>query len=168
MATADTSHNEHDIYWALARIVLGFIFLWAFFDKVFGLGYSTKPDQAWINGGSPTSGFLMHGVQGPLADFYHSLAGNPLVDWLFMLGLLGIGVALILGIGLKIAGYAGALLTLLMWSSLFPSATNPLFDEHVVYAFLFLGFAHTHVGRSLSFATWWKNTDLVKHNPFLE
>lgn len=167
MEHADSRHPG-DVYFGLVRIVLGFIFLWAFFDKLLGLGYATKPEQAWLSGGSPTNGFLLHAVQGPLAGFYHSLAGIGIIDWLFMLGLLGIGLSLILGIGLKIAGYAGAILTLLMWSALFPNANNPLVDEHVVYAFLFLGFAYTHVGRSLSLAQWWKQTDLVKQNPILE
>ena len=43
---------------ALTRILLGFVFLWAFLDKTFGLGYATEPAKAWINGGSPTTGFL--------------------------------------------------------------------------------------------------------------
>lgn len=40
------------------RIALGFIFLWAFLDKVFGLGFSTPSAKAWINGGNPSQGFL--------------------------------------------------------------------------------------------------------------
>jgi hypothetical protein len=43
---------------AVFRVVLGFEFLWAFLDKTFGLGYATPAERAWINGGSPTKGFL--------------------------------------------------------------------------------------------------------------
>lgn len=82
--------------WALARISLGFVFLWAFLDKTFGLGHGTTDKAAWINGGSPTNGFLSKGTSGPLADFYQSFAGATWADWLFMLGLAGIGTALIL------------------------------------------------------------------------
>ena len=67
---------------------MGLIFLWAFIDKVFGLGFATTADKSWIAGGSPTTGFLQFGVHGPFAGFYHSLSGIPIVDVLFMLGLL--------------------------------------------------------------------------------
>src|SRR6059058_2844518 len=60
---------------AAARISLGWIFLWAFVDKLFGLGHETTSAQAWIHGGSPTFGFLKKGAAGPFADFYHSIAG---------------------------------------------------------------------------------------------
>lgn len=36
---------------ALLRIAVGFVFLWSFLDKTFGLHYSTGPARAWINGG---------------------------------------------------------------------------------------------------------------------
>lgn len=121
---------------ASARIVLGVVFLWAFFDKLFGFGMATKPGSAWIDGASPTSGYLLHGVNvgSPLADWFQSLAGSPFVDWLFMLGLLGIGVALFLGVGLRIAAVTGSVLMLLMWASGLPLSNNPIFDEHIVYA----------------------------------
>ena len=40
--------------WAIARLSLGWIFLWAFLDKLFGLGHETPSARAWIDGGSPT------------------------------------------------------------------------------------------------------------------
>jgi hypothetical protein len=43
---------------AAARIALGWTFLWAFTDKLLGLGFATEPQNAWIRGGSPTFGFL--------------------------------------------------------------------------------------------------------------
>ena len=66
---------------AAARIALGWIFLWAFVDKLFGLGHETKSAQAWIHGGSPTLGFLKLGTKGPLADFYHGFAGATWPCW---------------------------------------------------------------------------------------
>ena len=63
------------------RLLMGFIFLWAFLDKTFGLGFATTADKAWILGGSPTSGFLTHAVVGPFATFFNSLAGVVLVDF---------------------------------------------------------------------------------------
>src|SRR5215212_1332243 len=95
---------------AATRISLGWIFLWAFLDKLFGLGHETKSAQAWIHGGSPTKGFLSKGAAGPFEDFYHSIAGAAWADWLFMIGLAGIGIALITGVALRIAAGAGALM----------------------------------------------------------
>src|SRR3954469_5304973 len=107
------------------RLSIGWIFLWAFLDKLFGLGHETKPAQAWIHGGSPTNGFLKMGAQGPFADFYHSIAGATWANWLFMIGLAGIGTALILGIAMRIAAASGVLLLVLMWTAVLPPADNP-------------------------------------------
>lgn len=161
-------YSKEQIIWVLLRFALGFTLLWAFLDKTFGLGRSTAPGKSWLEGGSPTSGFLGNAVTGPFADFYHKLAGNPVVDWLFMLGLLLIGIALILGIGMKIAGYAGALLMLLMWSALLFPKNNPILDEHIIYLFVFLGFTSVKAGRWLGFGKLWSETELVKKYPFLE
>ena len=82
------------------RIAFGFYFLWAFVDKMFGLGFATPAERAVVNGGSPTTGYLS-GVEGPLAGFYNAMAGNAFVDVLFMAGLLGIGLTLMLGAGAR-------------------------------------------------------------------
>jgi thiosulfate dehydrogenase [quinone] large subunit len=105
---------------AMLRIGMGWIFFWAFLDKLFGLGFATEASKSWLSGNSPTTGFLKFATHGPFKPFFESLAGNPIVDWLFMLGLFGIGLALILGIGLKIATQTGSLLLFLMWASLLP------------------------------------------------
>ncbi|MCH8627748.1 DoxX family protein [Arsenicicoccus piscis] len=40
------------------RLVLGWTFLWAFIDKLFGLGFATPSARAWIDGGTPAQGFM--------------------------------------------------------------------------------------------------------------
>ena len=77
----------------LLRISMGLILLWAFFDKLFGFGFATLPNKSWLAGNSPTSGFLLNAVHGPFAEFFKSLAGNVWIDWIFMLGLLLIGLS---------------------------------------------------------------------------
>ena len=107
---------------AVFRVTLGFAFLWAFLDKTFGFGYATPSAKAWINGGSPTKGFLSNVAVGPFEATFHTWAGTPWANWLFMIGLLGIGVALILGIGLRIAAVSGTLMMLGMWAAEWPLA----------------------------------------------
>ena len=124
------------------RLAIGFEFLWAFFDKTLGLGYATPAARAWIHGGSPTKGFLSGVAAGPLQGVYNAIAGAPVVDWLFMLGLLGVGVALILGVALRPAAIAGVTMLLLMYAASWPFASvvggqpsgspNPLIDDHIV------------------------------------
>ena len=57
---------------AVFRVVLGFEFLWAFLDKTFGLGYATPAARAWINGGSPTKGFLSRVAVDPFEETFHA------------------------------------------------------------------------------------------------
>ena len=152
---------------AAARILVGFVFLWAFLDKTFGLGMATAANQAWVNGGSPTTGFLMKGVNpdSPFASFFNSLAGQGWVDWLFMAGLLGIGVALVLGIGLRIAAVSGSLLLLMMWAAEMPLENNPVVDDHIVYiAVLWMAALGQ---RKASLVDWWLSLDFVKKNKWL-
>ena len=153
--------------WATARLSLGWVFLWAFLDKVFGLGFATGSEAAWINGGSPTTGYLENATAGPLADLYQSLAGQAWVDWLFMIGLLAIGVALLLGIGTYVAAGAGALMLVMMWSATLLPENNPFMDDHLVYALVLVGLALVHAGDTWGFGRWWRDTELVRSAPFL-
>lgn len=146
---------------AVTRILLGLIFLWAFFDKLFGLGFATPAAKAWINGGSPTTGFLSH-VAGPFADVFNAMAGSSFADWLFMLALLGLGVALVFGVAVRLAAVAGVILTILMWAASFPLANHPFLDEHVIYASLFVVFAAALPYQKLSFAGWWAKLPVIK------
>jgi len=148
------------------RIALGFIFLWAFFDKLLGLGFATPAARAWMAGGSPTTGFLKSAA-GTFAPFFNSLSGNMMVDWLFMLGLLGIGTALILGIGMKIATYAGSLLLLLMYLAVYPPTTNPILDDHLIYIIVLFVLLYTNAGEYLGLGKTWKKSKLVKQYSIL-
>ena len=152
---------------ALSRIMLGFVFLWAFLDKAFGLGIATKAENAWLAGGSPTTGFLKFGVNpdSPMADFFAGLAGLAWVDWLFMLGLLGIGLALILGIGLRIAAVTGTILLMSMWAAANPLENNPFIDEHLIYAVMLWVFAFSR--REWSLTDWWLSQKSIKKLPWL-
>ena len=164
---------------ALLRIAFGITFLWAFLDKTFALGFHTGYDEAgnldrfgpaaWINGGSPTEGFLTVGVpaDNPFKGLFDALAGHAWVDWLFMLGLLGIGVTLLLGVGMRIGTAAGALMYAFMYAAVLPLENNPVVDDHlvgvIVMAVLFFGAA----GRTWGLGKGWEQTHLVQQYPVL-
>lgn len=180
MAKATKKQNDSAAkVWGLTRITLGLIFLWAFVDKLFGLGFATCRNaetnaietmcsKAWLEGGSPTTGFLKFGTSGPFADFYQGLAGNVFIDWLFMIGLAGIGVALTLGIGMHIATISGAIMMLMMWTAAFWPANNPLLDDHIVYALVLVGLWRVNDTQQLGYGAQWAKTKLVKQYPILK
>ena len=162
---------------AVARIVIGFTFLWAFLDKLFGLGFATPSSRAWINGGTPAQGFIK-GIDGPFHDVFQVFA-NPVGDWLFMAGLLGIGVAMIAGAGLRIAAVAGTLLMLFMFMAEWPAATtlvdgkvvsgstNPIVDSHWHEALLLIISAVTLAGDTWGLGKWWGNLGFVRKHRWL-
>lgn len=152
---------------AVIRLSLGWVFLWAFLDKTFGLGHETPSADAWVDGGHPTAGFLQGATAGPFANFYQDLSGQAWVDWVFMIGLLGIGLALILGIGMRIAAVAGAIMLVLMWSAVLPPANNPFMDDHLIYALVLVALALGNAGATLGLGRWWQQTRLVKRWPVL-
>ena len=158
-ATTETATAKATRYiLAGIRLALGWTFLWAFLDKTFGLGHETAEKAAWINGGSPTEGFLSHAATGPFQSIYNNIAGQAWADWTFMLGLLGIGLALTVGIGMRIAAAAGALLLVLMWTAVLPPENNPFMDDHLIYAALLVVLALTNAGNTIGLGTWWSKT----------
>ena len=124
--------NSQNILTGL-RFAMGLIFLWAFFDKLFGFGFATEAGKAWLRGGSPTTGFLSFGVRGPFVEFFHSLAGSAVVDWLFMLGLLFIGLTLLVNRYVWWGCIAGIAQLSLMYLALLPPENHPFIDDHIVY-----------------------------------
>lgn len=167
-ARAAGKRRTADYIWAGLRLSLGWIFLWAFLDKAFGWGFATTAENAWINGGSPTRGFLTFGTTGPLAGFYQGFAGATWADVLFMVGLAGIGVALMAGVAMRIAATSGALLMVLMWSAALLPANNPFMDDHLIYAGLLIGLAVVGAGDTLGLGRIWARLPLVRRMPWLK
>jgi thiosulfate dehydrogenase [quinone] large subunit len=153
--------------WFAARIGMGFIFLWAFVDKLFGFGYATPAGKGWIDGGSPTNGFLS-GSEGPFAGFYTTIAGSAFANITFMLGLAAIGTALLLGIGMRLAAGAGALMMVMMYTVVLPPTTNPLIDDHLILAILLIGLAAVGAGNTFGLGRRWAATPLVTRLPWLK
>ena len=108
------------------------------------------------------------GADGPFASFYHSIAGATWADWLFMLGLAGIGVALVAGIFMRIAAASGALMLVLMWSAVLPPANNLFMDDHLVYALVLVLLALIGAGRFLGLGGIWQRLAIVQRHPVLK
>lgn len=175
----ETSSGKAARYVAAAvRISIGWVFLWAFLDKLLALGFSTGRDPvtgvvdrfgpaAWIDEGSPTEGFLTFGTKGPLADFYQSFAGASWANWLFMVGLAGIGIALIAGVAMRIAAVAGATMLVFMWSAALPPDNNPFMDDHIIYALVLVGLALIGAGKTFGLGARWEAIPFVQRHAFL-
>ncbi|MEV6505244.1 DoxX family membrane protein [Streptomyces sp. NPDC051642] len=176
-AHSDT-HTAQAYAFASLRLLTGFVFLWAFLDKTFGLGYATPSGKGWIDGGSPTKGFLSSVAAGPMESTFHSWAGAGWVNWLFMLGLLGVGVALIAGVALRFAAVAGTLMMAFMWLAEWPPAqhlsdgspsmsSNPFVDYHLVYAVALIALAAVSAGDTLGLGRLWAKLPLVRRSHWL-
>jgi thiosulfate dehydrogenase [quinone] large subunit len=164
---------------AATRISLGWVFLWAFLDKLLALGFSTGRDAdtgivdrfgdaAWIHGGSPTEGFLGFATKGPFSDIYQSFAGAAWADWAFMLGLLGIGAALVLGITMRLATVAGVALLVMMWSAVLPPDNNPFMDDHLIYALTLVVLALLGANKTVGLGRVWERLAIVQRFSFLK
>jgi len=179
-ATEDRVATQRDLVrgvngrWSLAvlRLATGFIFLWAFFDKTFGLGYSTPAERAWINGGTPSQGFLnSDAVIGPLKPVFAAIA-SPASDVLFMIGMLGIGLAVMIGIGLRVSAVLGSIIMVLMYLAEWPfganaASNNPLVDYHIIYALALIVIAALSAGDTWGAGRAWKRLGIVQKMPWL-
>lgn len=187
-------------YWAaVARIALGFVFLWAFLDKNFGLGYATPSEGAWqfaTGDGSPTFGYLTFGInpEGPFASFFNNLgesagtmgAEGPVlspgswVNWAFMLALLGAGIALILGVFMRIGSIGAAVLLMMMYFAAAPwakftdpetgetiASNNPIADDHLAYAIFAILLMLLTAERTWGLGKWWQSLGFVQRHPWL-
>ncbi|NJP65662.1 DoxX family membrane protein [Streptomyces spiramenti] len=163
---------------AVLRIATGLLFLWAFLDKTLGLGYATPTESAWVNGGAPAAGYLGGVSAGPLQSTFNGWAGAVWVDFAYMAGMLGLGVALVAGIGLRLAAAGGTVMMLMLWTAEWPVARvladgsptmspNPVVDAHVVYALVMVAMAVCAAGRTWGLGRAWERAPLVRHHAWL-
>jgi len=152
-------------------------FLWAFLDKTFGLGYATPAAKAWIQGGSPTKGFLSGVDNGPFKGVFNAIAGAPVVNVLFMLGLLATGVALLLGVALRVAAVSGVVMLLMMWFASWPPATlsggqpsgstSSIIDDHIISALAQIAVAAFATVGTGVLGRWWSALPVVQRSTWL-
>ncbi|WP_435198984.1 hypothetical protein [Janibacter sp. GS2] len=78
-----------------------------------------------------------------------------------MIGLLAIGVAMMVGAGLKLAAWSGTLLLAFMYVALIPIGqanmgfVNPITDSHWIEAIVLLAAAYGLAGDTWGVGRWW-------------
>lgn len=125
MTELSTDEGKGYLVLGIVRIVLGFMFVWAFFDKLLGLGMLTTPENAIINGGSPTEYYLTQLVSGPFEGMWHAIAGNSIVDLLLMFGLIAVGVCMMVGVASKLSTAGSVVMMILMYMLCIPPQDKP-------------------------------------------
>lgn len=172
----------------ILRISFGWVWTWAFLDKLFGLGYATCSSvndagekvvevmcsSAFLNGGSPTYGMLTFATEDSVTGFLFAWMAPAApdaqnwADWLFMIGLLLIGIPFMLGIGVRLSGLGGVLMYVFMYLAAFvPPANNPIIDDHILGALTMALLVILNAGVYLGLGKKWQDMDLVQKYPIL-
>ena len=142
----------------LLRVSLGWLFFYAGITKVMAPAWSAE-------------GYLKGAKM--LAPFYNWLlqpnilpATNFLNEW----GLTLVGVALILGVVVRLSSVLGALMMLLYYIPLgfpYPNPHSLIVDEHVIYIFSFLVLGGLRAGRVWGLENWCSNLPVCRKFPKL-
>ena len=153
---------------AALRLSLGWVFLWAFLDKAFGWGLATHAEAPGSAAAArPPASWRSRPPVDRLEGIYHDLAGQTWADWLFMVGLLGIGVALLAGIATADRRRGRAHCS---WSDVGRRAApgqQPFMDDHLVYAMVLVLLAALSAGRTWGLGRAWESLGIVKRNGWL-
>jgi len=153
---------------AVLRIILGSMLLWAFIDKLFGLGLATPEGQGMIDGGSPSHGFLEYS-DGTFSGLFQWMSQfSDITDILLMMGLLFIGIGLMLGIATKLSVVSGTAMFFILFLSVFPPSDNPFLDYHLVYIIALWAIWVAGAGDRLGLGKRWRELPIVKRFSILE
>ena len=147
------------IFLFLLRISLGFLFLYAGFTKVIDPAWSAA---GYLKGATTFSGFYQWLASPEILPFT-----NFLNEW----GLTLIGIALILGVFVRLSAVLGAGMMILYY---FPVLNFPLVgehgylvDEHIIYAFALLLLGSLKAGRVMGLENWCSNLPICSKFPTL-
>lgn len=142
------------------RVALGWLYFYAGITKVM--------DPAWSSAGYLKSALSLHG----LYAWFASPGVIPVVDFLNKWGLTFLGIALILGAFVRLAGWLGALLMALYYVPIlaFPIVGQhyAIVDEHFIFATCLLLLAQSQSGRFFGFDGWLMRQPKWKSSAFLQ
>ena len=136
--------NRSQTLWLfLLRITMGWLFFWAGITKVLNPNFSAA---GYLEGAKTFTGF------------FHWLASPemlPFTNFINEWGLTLIGLALMLGIGTRIAARLGAVLMILYYLPIldfpYPNAHAYIVDEHIIYAIALMLLDAFRAGRSYGY-----------------
>ncbi len=104
---------------------------------------------------------------------FGAVDGDPkpqgeIVSTMDLLGLLGIGLPLLLGVGVRIAGPIGIAMYALMYTVLITPNNNPFMDDHIVGIIIVAGLVLEAAGSPIGQGKLWVQIRLVKRYPILK
>jgi thiosulfate dehydrogenase [quinone] large subunit len=153
------------------RLVMGWVLLQGGLTKLVTY-LDANPANDWT-----AAGFLLHAIPdgNPLAGFFASMAGNPLVDGLVMWGLTLTGFGLIIGAFVRWNAFWGAAMMMFFWAASLtggitaglPVAHGWVVDDHLIYAVLLFGLGAAGAGRILGLDARLETLELVRNNRWL-
>lgn len=167
------NYSETWVGWSIftLRLIMGYVILSAGLEKLAAEG--------WTNPGGWSAQFYLTNVVpegNPLRGMFLFFAEYTwFVDPLVMWGQILIGIALLLGIFVRLACLGGALQMLLFWVAAWeggvmaglPVAHGYVFDSSFVYALVLFGLGAWGAGRIIGIDAALEETDVVQSNPWL-
>jgi len=146
------------IFTLVLRFSMGWIFIWAGFDKLitdFSAG-----------------GFLVNTSKGPLKDMFVNMGQSEtaldVVDPLVIYGQILIGLALILGVFTRFALLMGAAQMFFFYIAQLWPAHNPFMEYYLVYIFIMALLGALGAGRILGLDAFIENRGPVRRIPALK
>lgn len=143
----------------LARITIGWLFFYAGITKVLNPEWTAA---GYLKGAKTFTGLYEYFLQPHILPTI-----NILNEW----GLTLIGLALMLGVFVRLSSCLGALLMILYYLPILdfphPNTHAYIVDEHIVYITLFLVLASLRAGRVWGIDAWWAHSGLGAKFPYL-
>ena len=153
-----TFHGIVVAFTLLLRLLMGWIFLWAGFDKA-------------INGFT-AEGFLLHATSGPLKDWFMELGGNAtalsVIDPLVTYSQILMGLALVFGAATRLALVPAAVMMFLFYLAQFPPEYDLFVDYYLVYIVVYLMLGALGAGRILGLDRYIEALPVVRRRAWLQ
>ncbi len=141
----------------LLRLFMGILMFYSGITKVLTPNWSAS---SFLTG---------QATYGPFKEAFLVFANNGLVDFLVMWGLTLIGLALIVGLFVRLASFFGIVLMILFYLPRLPPAPPSWFvEEHVIFAAVFLLLMYTKSSTFLGLEKAFIKTKFAKRNPWLK
>ncbi len=151
-------HAVIPVFTVVLRLSMGWIFIWAGFDKLI-TDFSAE-------------GFLIDASKGPLKELFVDMGQSEtaldVVDPLVIYGQILIGFALILGVFTRFGLMMGSIQMFTFYLVQLWPPFNPFLDEHIIYIFLMALLGALGAGRILGLDTYIERWKPVQKIPGLE